>query len=183
MRGRLFNHFTRMSPSFYQKRRVGDLMAHATNDLMLSNKQRVHGYLHLSIRSQQVDLSLRQWPFTINWKLTLIALIPMPFMVMLTSYYGRLLHKRFRFAQEAFSNLNDKTQESISGIKVIKTFGQEKEDIEDFTKLSAEVVEKNMRVAKVDSLFDPTITEYSSVFHFSFQSFMVRNSSLREICP
>jgi ATP-binding cassette subfamily B protein len=95
---------------------------------------------------------------TINWKLTLIALIPLPLMAILTSYYGKLLHQRFRYAQEAFSDLNDKAQESISGVKVIKTFGQEKEDTEDFVQLSQEVVEKNIHVAKVDSLFDPTIS-------------------------
>lgn len=79
---------------------------------------------------------------TINWKLTLIALLPLPLMAILTSYYGKLLHQRFRYAQEAFSNLNDKSQESISGVKVIKTFGQEKEDTKDFVRLSEEVVEK-----------------------------------------
>ena len=60
---------------------------------------------------------------------------------------ARLLHKRFYKAQEAFSSLNDKTQESITGIKVIKTFGQEKEDIEDFYQQSADVVKKNLSVA------------------------------------
>lgn len=95
---------------------------------------------------------------TINWKLTLIALLPLPLMAILTSYYGKLLHQRFRYAQEAFSNLNDKSQESISGVKVIKTFGQEKEDTKDFVRLSEEVVDKNIRVAKVDALFDPTIS-------------------------
>jgi len=96
--------------------------------------------------------------FTISWKLTLIALIPMPFMAILTSYYGTLLHKRFHKAQEAFSSLNDKTQESVTGVKVLKTFGQEKEDIQSFKRESEDVVQKNMSVARVDSLFDPTIS-------------------------
>lgn len=95
---------------------------------------------------------------TIDWRLTLIALIPMPFMALSTSYYGKLLHERFGVAQAAFSDLNDKTQESISGIKVIKTFGQHEEDIDDFTRLSENVVSKNMKVARIDSLFDPTIS-------------------------
>lgn len=79
---------------------------------------------------------------TIDWRLTLIALIPMPLVALSTSYYGKLLHERFRHAQAAFSDLNDKTQESISGMKVLKTFGQQQEDVADFTKLSDEVVEK-----------------------------------------
>ncbi|WP_075527919.1 ABC transporter ATP-binding protein [Sporosarcina ureilytica] len=158
MREKLFNHFTRMSPSFYQKRRVGDLMAHATNDINAVQQTAGMGVLTLVDSIATGGFVILTMALTINWKLTLIALIPLPFMIFLTSYYGRLLRQRFRFAQEAFSNLNDKTQESITGIKVIKTFGQQKEDIEDFTDLSTDVVAKNMRVAKIDALFDPTIT-------------------------
>lgn len=158
MRGKLFHHFTKMSPSFYQKRRIGDLMAHATNDLSAVQQTAGSGVLTLVDSITTGGFVVGAMALTINWKLTLIALIPMPFMILLTSYYGKLLHQRFRLAQEAFSDLNDKAQESISGIKVLKTFGQEQEDIEDFTQLSEEVVEKNMRVATVDSLFDPTIS-------------------------
>ena len=107
-------------------------------------------------------------------------------MIFLTSYYGKLLRKRFRFAQEAFSNLNDKTQESISGIKVIKTFGQQKEDIEDFTNLSTDVVAKNMRVAKVDALFDPTITgifavSYILSFYFGTKFIIAGDMSIGDM--
>ena len=158
MREKLFNHFTRMSPSFYQKRRVGDLMAHATNDINAVQQTAGMGVLTLVDSLSTGGFVILTMAFTINWKLTLIALIPLPFMIFLTSYYGKLLRKRFRFAQEAFSDLNDKTQESISGMKVIKTFGKQEEDIVDFTKLSTDVVAKNMRVAKVDALFNPTIT-------------------------
>ena len=158
LRERLFRHFTKMSPSFYQKKRVGDLMAHATNDLSAVQQTAGSGVLTLVDSITTGGFVIAAMAFTINWKLTLIALLPLPLMAILTSYYGKLLHQRFRYAQEAFSHLNDKTQESISGVKVIKTFGQEKEDTEDFVNLSQEVVEKNIRVAKVDSLFDPTIS-------------------------
>ena len=158
MRENLFRHFTKMSPSFYQKKRVGDLMAHATNDLSAVQQTAGSGVLTLVDSLATGGFVIAAMAITINWKLTLIALLPLPLMAILTSYYGKLLHQRFRYAQEAFSNLNDKSQESISGVKVIKTFGQEKEDTEDFVRLSQEVVDKNIRVAKVDALFDPTIS-------------------------
>ncbi|MGM0851408.1 MAG: ABC transporter transmembrane domain-containing protein [Bacillota bacterium] len=158
LRNRLYHHFTKMSPSFYQKRRVGDLMAHATNDLQAIQQTAGVGVLTFVDSISTGGFVILAMAFTISWKLTLIALIPMPFMAMLTSYYGTLLHKRFHKAQEAFSSLNDKTQESVTGIKVLKTFGQEKEDIESFRKQSEDVVQKNIAVAKVDSLFDPTIS-------------------------
>ncbi|WP_427138882.1 ABC transporter transmembrane domain-containing protein [Psychrobacillus psychrodurans] len=158
LRENLFRHFTKMSPSFYQKKRVGDLMAHATNDLSAVQQTAGAGVLTLVDSLATGGFVIAAMAITINWKLTLIALLPLPLMAILTSYYGKLLHQRFRYAQEAFSNLNDKSQESISGVKVIKTFGQEKEDTEDFVQLSQEVVDKNIRVAKVDALFDPTIS-------------------------
>ncbi|MFD2444187.1 ABC transporter ATP-binding protein [Bacillus sp. CGMCC 1.16607] len=158
LRNKLYEHFTNMSQSFYQKKRVGDLMAHATNDISAVQQTAGSGILTLVDSIATGGFVIVAMAFTISWKLTLIALIPMPIMALLTNWYGTLLHKHFHKAQEAFSSLNDKTQESITGIKVIKTFGQEKEDIEDFQQLSHEVVEKNIRVAKIDSLYDPTIS-------------------------
>ncbi len=165
LREQLFVHFTKMSSAFYQRRRVGDLMAHATNDINAVQQTAGMGVLTLVDSLVTGTVVILTMGITISWKLTIIALIPLPFMIILTSYYGRLMRERFRFAQESFSDLNDKTQETISGIEVIKTFGQQKEDIEDFTQLSSTVVEKNMRVAKVDALFDPTI---SGIFAISY---------------
>jgi ATP-binding cassette, subfamily B, multidrug efflux pump len=158
LRNDLYAHFTKMSPAFYQRKRVGDLMAHATNDLQAIQQTAGAGVLTLVDSLTLGGFVLAAMALTISWKLTLISLIPMPFMAIATKHYGTLLHKRFLKAQEAFSSLNDKVQESISGIKVIKTFGYEKEDIEAFRKQSDEVVKDNMAVAKIDALFDPTIS-------------------------
>ncbi|RHW38268.1 ATP-binding cassette domain-containing protein [Lysinibacillus yapensis] len=158
LREKLFRHFTKMSPSFYQRNRVGDLMAHATNDVSAVQQTAGIGVLTLFDSITTGGFVILAMAFTIDWRLTIIALIPMPIMAILTNYYGKLLHMRFREAQAAFSDLNDKTQESISGIKVIKTFGHEREDIADFRRLSKVAVEKNLKVAKIDSLFDPTIS-------------------------
>ena len=166
LRQKLFRHFTKMSPSFYQQRRIGDLMAHATNDVSAVQQTAGGGVLTLFDSVSTGGFVILAMAITIDWRLTCIALIPMPLMALSTSYYGKLLHKRFRDAQAAFSDLNDKTQESISGVKVIKSFGYQQEDIEDFRKLSEEVVEKNIRVAKIDSLFDPTISFVVAISYF-----------------
>ncbi|WP_141432389.1 ABC transporter transmembrane domain-containing protein [Bacillus sp. 03113] len=158
LRNRLFDHFTKMSQSFYQRRRTGDLMAHATNDLQAIQQTAGMGVLTLVDSLSTGCFVILTMATTISWKLTIISLFPMPIMAILTSWYGKRLHKHFHKAQEAFSTLNDKTQESIMGIKVLKTFGQEKEDIIDFQRHSEDVVKKNIAVAKIDSLFDPTIS-------------------------
>ena len=166
LRDMLYAHFTKMSQTFYQKKRVGDLMAHATNDLQAIQQTAGAGVLTM-VDSLTIGIAVVVvMAATISWELTLICLIPMPFMAIMTNWYGRLLHKRFYKAQEAFSSLNDKTQESITGIKVIKTFGQEKEDIEEFYHQSADVVKKNLAVARVDALYDPTIAGIVGVSFF-----------------
>lgn len=157
LRSRLYEKYTSMSPSFFQQRRTGDLMAHATNDINAVQGAAGPGILMISDSLITGTSILITMAITVNWKLTLIVMLPMPILVILTSYYGRLMSKGFKKAQAAFSRLNDKTQESISGIKVTKTMGYEKSDQKDFKDISDDVVEKNLKVAQIDALFDPTI--------------------------
>ncbi|MDH4423899.1 ABC transporter ATP-binding protein [Bacillus sp. AFS054943] len=165
LRKNLYEHFTRMSPSFYQSRRTGDLMAHATNDIQAIQQTAGSGVLTLVDSLAVGGCVLVAMGFTISWKLTLLSLIPMPIVAISTNYYGTLLHKRFHKAQQSFSEINDKVQESMSGMKVIRSLGQEKEDLQAFRKKSEDVVHKNMLVARIDSLFDPTI---ALIVGFSF---------------
>jgi ATP-binding cassette, subfamily B, multidrug efflux pump len=166
LRNQLYEHFTKMSPNFYHSRRTGDLMAHSTNDIRAVEQTAGVGILTLVDSLLMGSFVIMTMAFTISWKLTLICLIPMPFMALATSYYGSLLHDRFGKAQAAFSSLNDKVQESMSGIRVIKTFGYEKEDVESFREKSEDVVQKNISVARVDALFDPTISLIVSLSFF-----------------
>lgn len=165
LRRKLYEHFTNMSPAFYQKHRTGDLMAHATNDIQAVQQTAGSGVLTLVDSLTGGGCVLLAMGFTISWKLTLLSLIPMPIVAISTNYYGTLLHRRFHKAQQAFSEINDKVQESMSGMKVIRSLGQEKEDLQSFRKKSEEVVQKNILVARIDSLFDPTI---ALIVGFSF---------------
>ncbi|HFJ9373399.1 TPA: ABC transporter transmembrane domain-containing protein [Bacillus nitratireducens] len=165
LRKNLYEHFTKMSPSFYQSRRTGDLMAHATNDIQAIQQTAGSGVLTLVDSLAVGGCVLVAMGFTISWKLTLLSLIPMPIVAISTNYYGTLLHRRFHKAQQSFSEINDKVQESMSGMKVIRSLGQEEEDLQAFRKKSEDVVHKNMLVARIDSLFDPTI---SLIVGFSF---------------
>jgi ATP-binding cassette subfamily B multidrug efflux pump len=157
LRNRLYEHFTNMSPSFFHQRRTGDLMAHATNDIQAIVVTAGDGVLTLADSIITGGTVILTMAFFIDWKLTLIALIPMPFMALLTSKYGNWMHKRFHLAQAAFSATNDKVQENIAGVRVVKSFGQEEQEIEEFRNLMDDVVKKNIDVAKIDALFDPTI--------------------------
>jgi ATP-binding cassette subfamily B protein len=157
LRSRLFKHFTEMDAVFFQKYRTGDLMAHATNDLNAIRMVAGAGILTLADSISSGGITLFTMFFLIDWRLTLIAMIPLPALTLVSRILGQKMHKRFRKAQAAFSNLNDKTQESVSGVKVIKTFGEEEEDIHDFEAMTKDVVAKNKAVYLVDALFDPAI--------------------------
>lgn len=166
VREQLYNHFTNMDSNFFQKYRTGDLMAHATNDLRGLRMVAGGGILTLADAISVGLTTLVAMIFVVDWRLTLIAVIPLPLLAIASRVLGKKLHLRFRDAQAAFSLLNDKVQESIQGIKVIKTFGQEKEDIEDFDVQTDRVVEKNKDVYKIDSLFDPAITFIMGMSYF-----------------
>ena len=157
LRFRLFEHFTQMSPSFYQKYRTGDLMAHATNDINAVVSVAGGGVMSAVDASITALVTLITMFLVLDWRLTLIAILPLPFLSWGTSLIGRKNHKSFKAAQEAFSDLNNKVQESVAGIKVTKSFGYQNAEIQSFAAINQEVYRKNILAAKYNSLFDPIV--------------------------
>lgn len=158
LRRQLFDHFTKMDHIFYQKYRTGDLMAHATNDLNAIQNVAGAGILTFADSFITGGMTVLAMIIFIDWRLTLVALIPLPLLALTSRILGSKLHDAFRDSQAAFSTINDKAQESITGMKVIKTFGQEKEDLADFSEKIDQSILKNRRVNFLDALFDPFIT-------------------------
>lgn len=157
LRYRLFEHFTRMSPSFYQTYRTGDLMAHATNDINAVVGVAGGGVMSAVDASITALVTVLTIFFVLDWRLTLIAILPLPFMAWGTSLIGRKNHESFKAAQEAFSDLNNKVQESVSGIKVTKSFGYQDAETAAFSRINQDVFKKNILAAKYNALFDPMV--------------------------
>lgn len=157
LRYRLFEHFTHMSPSFYQTYRTGDLMAHATNDINAVVGVAGGGVMSAVDASITALVTVLTMFFVLDWRLTLIAILPLPFMACGTSLIGRKNHESFKAAQEAFSDLNNKVQESVSGIKVTKSFGYQDAETAAFARINQDVFEKNILAAKYNALFDPMV--------------------------
>ena len=155
MRSKLFDHFMIMDRTFYQRHRTGDLMAHATNDVTAIQNVAGAGVLTL-VDSLIMGLStMIAMIIFVDWRLTIIALLPLPFLAIGAWRLGDHLHNAFDKSQAAFSRINNKTQESVSGIKVLKTFGQDKEDIKAFDQMVDDTIKINKEVFVLDSLFDP----------------------------
>ncbi|MFS9247848.1 ABC transporter ATP-binding protein [Streptococcus infantis] len=157
MRSRLFEHFTKMSPAFYQNYRTGDLMAHATNDINALTRLAGGGVMSAVDASITALVTLLTMLFSISWQMTLVAILPLPFMAYATSRLGRKTHKAFGESQAAFSELNNKVQESVSGIKVTKSFGYQSNELASFQEVNDLTFQKNLQTMKYDSLFDPMV--------------------------
>ena len=157
MRSRLFEHFTKMSPAFYQNYRTGDLMAHATNDINALTRLAGGGVMSAVDASITALVTLLTMLFSISWQMTLVAILPLPFMAYATSRLGRKTHKAFGESQAAFSELNNKVQESVSGIKVTKSFGYQSDELASFQEVNDLTFQKNLQTMKYDSLFDPMV--------------------------
>lgn len=157
MRSRLFEHFTKMSPAFYQSYRTGDLMAHATNDINALTRLAGGGVMMAVDASITALVTLLTMLFSISWQMTLVAILPLPFMAYGTSRLGRKTHKAFGESQAAFSELNNKVQESVSGIKVTKSFGYQSDELASFQEVNDLTFQKNLQTMKYDSLFDPMV--------------------------
>ena len=157
MRSRLFEHFTKMSSAFYQNYRTGDLMAHATNDINALTRLAGGGVMSAVDASITALVTLLTMLFSISWQMTLVAILPLPFMAYATSRLGRKTHKAFGESQAAFSELNNKVQESVAGIKVTKSFGYQSDELASFQEVNDLTFQKNLQTMKYDSLFDPMV--------------------------
>lgn len=158
LRSKLFRHFMKMDTTFYQKWRTGDLMAHATNDIDAVRDVAGPGILTLADSLITGSSMILAMGMLIDWKLTLMAVLPLILLAVMANVLGNKIHVAFRDSQAAFSSINNKTQESVVGIKVLKALGQEKEDEADFNNYVQENIKANKKSYRLDAMFDPLKT-------------------------
>ncbi|MBT2669612.1 ATP-binding cassette domain-containing protein [Streptomyces sp. ISL-14] len=158
LRSGFMGHLLKMTPTFYEKNRTGDLMARATNDLKAISLTAGFGILTLVDSVLFTITVVFMMGATISWQLTIAAVLPLPIMAVMMQIYVKKIYKRFTDAQAAFGTLNDKVLESISGVRVIRAYVQEREDEKRFDEMTEDVYRKNLSVARIDALFDPTIS-------------------------
>ncbi|WP_435921152.1 ABC transporter ATP-binding protein [Paenibacillus sp. DYY-L-2] len=157
LRSRFMNHLLGMTPPFFERSRTGDLMARATNDLRSVSATVGFGMLTLTDSTAYLSVIFIAMSTLISWKLTLAAIIPLPFIALAMKIYGRIIHERYTLAQDAFGDMNDQVLESVAGIRVIRAYVQERNDEKRFADITNDVYKKNLAVAKVDAYFEPTI--------------------------
>ncbi len=155
LREELFTKLQNLPISFFAKRRSGDLLAYAINDVGAVRMtfgpvlaQGLNGIITGTI-------SIWQMSQEVNGRLTILALIPIPIAVISNIVIGKLVQKRFRRVQELFSHLSGFVNESIMGSRVVKTFAREKEWQDEFEHTSSEMMRANVKLTDTSALLNP----------------------------
>lgn len=181
MRRKLMAKFLTMSPGFYEKNRTGDLMAKATNDLSAIRMTVGFGILTLVDSTTYMITIIATMAVLVSWKLTLAALLPLPFLAIIEQKLGKMIHERYIVSQDAFGEMNDSVLESIEGVRVSKAFAQEENLNERFRRMTTDVVNKFIHVEKLDALFKPLtiiITALSFMIALGYGSFLVNQGEI-----
>ena len=154
IRQRYFAHILTLPLGYFQQARTGDLMARATNDVEAVQRYLSHGFRMflsaiLGFSFSMVAMCLY------DWELTLYALLPMPIMTVILRLVGSRVRRRYRRVQEQFAAISTCLQENLSGMRVVKAFARRRGEIDHFTQLNDEYVERNRRLIYLYSTFFP----------------------------
>ncbi|MCK4352599.1 ABC transporter ATP-binding protein [candidate division WOR-3 bacterium] len=162
LRNRLFSHLQILGMRFFKNHKVGDLMAHATNDIDAVRRSLGMGIIGMTDIIVLGTLALVFMLF-INVRLTLYAIIPFPLLSFVVLRFARLIHHRFERVQASFSSLTALARENIEGIRIIRAYNQESGAIKKFKEASQKYVNKNMSLVKIWSLFFPLIFLFANL--------------------
>ncbi len=156
IRARLYGHLLDLSASFYNETKTGDLMAHATNDIEAVTRACGFGVLTIADPLFMIPVSVAIMMSIDPW-LTLYAILPLPILSVFMLWFGKVIHRRFESVQAAFSTLMEKVRETVSGIRVLKSFVQEEGTENDFAGTNQLQVDENMALIRIMGLFHPLI--------------------------
>jgi len=162
LRDRLFQHLQTLSFSYFSRTKVGDLMAHATNDIEAVRMAIALGIVFV-VDTIILGVLTIFFMIYIHPLLTLYAILPMPLITVITLLFSRVIHQRFEILQKTFATLTERVRESIAGIRVVKAYVQEEAEREKLSCLSQDYIQKNIGVTKVWGMFFPLILFFSNL--------------------
>ena len=169
LRNDLFAHLMRLSQRYYTQIRTGDLMSKLTNDLNAVRNLVGPGIMY-SASTLVVGVSVVSLMLHLDWRLTLLALAPMPLVSILVKFFGQRIHDRFERIQAMYSELTEKVRENLSGVRVVRAFRQEEVEMAQFDAMNQDFVEKNKRLIWISSFLWPAL---ALLFSLSFMLILV----------
>lgn len=163
LRERFFKHLLSLSPGFYQRRTIGDLMAHATNDLNAIRGLLGEGVMAGYDTAIMLVLAIITMAGAIDARLTAAAMIPLPILALVQWRLASTVHHRYKEVQATFGTLSERVQENLSGVRVVKAFVQEGAEEERFRATNQTYYERYMRMTRLQALTDPMISFLSGL--------------------
>src|SRR6202167_4538864 len=156
LRNDLFTHLERLSYSFYQRTRTGDIMARATNDLKAVRMLAGPGIMYTA-NTIVFTAGALIFMLSISPKLTLFAFAPLPIFSIVVQYFGARIHERFERIQAMFSDISARAQENFSGARLIRAYVQEEAEIESFETANQEYVARSLKLVRLMGMLWPTL--------------------------
>jgi ATP-binding cassette, subfamily B, multidrug efflux pump len=157
MRNDFFAHLEKLPLSYFQTHRTGDLMSRATNDLN-AVRMMIGPSIMYSANTMLTLVVALFVMFTIDARLTLWALIPMPFVSISVKMFGSAIHKRFEQIQAQLSDVSAVAQEALSGVRVVRAYRQEQAELERFRRSNEEYLQRNRRLIVLQGFFFPSMS-------------------------
>jgi ATP-binding cassette subfamily B protein len=154
LRNDLFRHLLRLSPRYYTENRTGDLMSKLTNDLNAVRNMIGPGIMY-SATTVVIGIVTVSLMIHLDWKLTLMALAPMPLVSVGVKFFGAKIHERFEKIQALYSELTERVRENISGVRVVRAFRQEDAEMATFDVMNRDFVQKNRGLIWISSFLWP----------------------------
>lgn len=163
LRKQYYKHLLGLSQNFFNRQKIGDLMAYATNDLNAVRMMVGFGMV-MVVDITFLTLATASFMASYNVQLTLMAIIPLPFLSLMIIFFGRKIHARFSQVQKLFASLSGKVQEGLSGIRVVKAFAQEEPETEKMSETAYGYAEENIGMIKLSQgLFRPLMFLFVSM--------------------
>ena len=159
LRNDFFAHLQRMPLAFFQERRTGDLMSRATNDLS-AVRMMIGPAVMYTASTTLTFLVAIVLMLSIDARLTLLALIPLPFVTICVKYFGAAIHRRFERIQEQLSDVSAVTQESLAGVRVVRAYRKEQAELERFRASNQEYVTRNKALIRLQGAFYPSMSVF-----------------------
>ncbi|MFZ1137464.1 MAG: ABC transporter ATP-binding protein [Candidatus Korobacteraceae bacterium] len=156
LRNDLFAHLERLSYSFYQRTRTGDIMARMTNDLNAVRMLAGPGIMYTANTVVFTAVSL-VFMMSISPRLTLFAFLPLPIFSIVVQYFGRQIHERFERIQAMFSDISARAQENFSGARLIRAYVQEEAEIDLFERANDEYIGRSLKLVRLMGMLWPTL--------------------------
>jgi ATP-binding cassette, subfamily B, multidrug efflux pump len=156
LRNDLFAHLERLSYSFYQRTRTGDIMARATNDLNAVRMLVGPGIMYTA-NTVVFTAGALVFMLSISPKLTLWAFLPLPIISIVIQYFGRRIHERFERIQAMFSDISARAQENFSGARLVRAYVQEEWEIESFERANEEYIARSLKLVRLMGMLWPTL--------------------------